>query len=50
LINVNVGHSHPNVLKAIKEQAARACYAYSGIATMPRVCLGEMLEEITPGI
>ena len=48
LINVNVGHSHPHVLKAIQEQAARACYAYPGIATRPRGRLGEMLEEITP--
>jgi taurine--2-oxoglutarate transaminase len=48
LINVNVGHSHPHVLKAIQEQAARTCYAYPGIATAPRARLGEMLEQITP--
>ncbi len=48
LINVNVGHGHPHVVKAIQEQAARICYAYPGIATKPRGRLGEMLEEITP--
>jgi taurine--2-oxoglutarate transaminase len=48
LINVNIGHSHPHVLKAIQEQAARICYPYPGITTMPRARLGEMLQEITP--
>ncbi|MFQ5943309.1 MAG: aminotransferase class III-fold pyridoxal phosphate-dependent enzyme [Anaerolineales bacterium] len=48
LINVNIGHRHPHVLKAIQEQADRTCYAYSGIATEPRAQLGEMLDEITP--
>lgn len=48
LINVNIGHSHPHVLKAIQEQAALACYAYPGIATAPRARLGELLNEITP--
>ena len=48
LINVNVGHSHPSVIKAIQDQAARLSYAYPGIATEPRARLGEMLREITP--
>ena len=48
LINVNIGHSHPHVLKAIQEQASQTCYAYPGIATKPRADLGEMLAEITP--
>lgn len=48
LINVNVGHSHPHVVKAIQEQAAKLCYAYPGIATEPRARLGELLQEVTP--
>jgi taurine--2-oxoglutarate transaminase len=48
LINVNVGHSHPHVIKAIQEQAALTSYAYPGIATLARARLGEMLKEITP--
>lgn len=49
LINVNIGHNHPYVVKAIQEQAARLCYAYPGIATEPRARLGELLQEIAPG-
>ena len=45
LINVNVGHSHPHVVKAIQEQAARICYAYPGIATRPRGRLVKCLKK-----
>lgn len=48
LVNVNVGHGHPHVIKAIQEQAAQVCYAYPGIATEPRARLGELLKAITP--
>ncbi len=48
LINVNVGHGHPHVIKTIQEQAARVCYAYPGIATDVRARLAEMLRGITP--
>lgn len=48
LINVNVGHGHPHVIKAVQEQAAKLCYAYPGIATEPRAKLGEMLKEVAP--
>jgi taurine--2-oxoglutarate transaminase len=47
LVNVNVGHGHPHVVKAIQEQAAKLCYAYPGIATEPRGKLAEMLSEIS---
>src|SRR5574341_2092022 len=49
LVNVNVGHGHPHVIKAIQEQAAKITYAYPGIATEPRARLGEMLAEVLPG-
>ncbi len=48
LINVNVGHGHPHVVKAIQEQATKVTYAYPGIATEPRAKLGELLREVTP--
>jgi len=49
LVNVNVGHSHPHVVKAIQEQAAKLCYVTPSDATEPRGRLGELLAEITPG-
>jgi taurine--2-oxoglutarate transaminase len=48
LINVNVGHGHPHVIRAIQEQVATMGHAYPGIATEPRARLGELLGEITP--
>jgi len=48
LINVNVGHGHPHVIKTIQEQAERVCYAYPGIATDVRGRLAEMIRGITP--
>lgn len=49
LVNVNIGHSHPHVVKAIQEQAANLCYVEPGFATEPRGRLGELLAEVTPG-
>ena len=48
LINVNIGHGHPKVVKAIQEQAAKLTYAYPAIATEPRARLAEMLKMIAP--
>jgi taurine--2-oxoglutarate transaminase len=48
LINVNIGHGNPHVIKAIQEQAAKFGHAYPAIATEPRARLGELLREITP--
>jgi taurine--2-oxoglutarate transaminase len=48
LINVNVGHGHPHVIKTIQDQVARMGHAYPGIATEPRARLGELLRDITP--
>ncbi len=49
LVNVNIGHSHPHVVKAIQEQAAKLCYVNPSFATEPRGRLGELLAEVTPG-
>jgi len=49
LVNTNVGHQHPTVVKAIQEQAGRLTFAAPGMATEPRGLLGKKLAEITPG-
>src|SRR5918996_112145 len=49
LMCVNIGHSHPRVVKAIQEQAASLAYANPFMATEPRALLGEKLAAITPG-
>jgi len=49
LMNMNIGHQHPSVIKAIQEQAAQLCYAHPGMATEARGLLGKRIAEITPG-
>lgn len=49
LVNVNIGHSHPHVVKAIQDQAAKLCYVDPSFATESRGRLGELLAEVTPG-
>jgi taurine--2-oxoglutarate transaminase len=49
LMNTNIGHQHPRVVKAIQEQAAKLCFVHPGNATEPRGLLGKKLAEVTPG-
>lgn len=49
LMNLNIGHQHPHVIKAIQEQAEHLCYAHPGMATVPRGRLGEKIAQISPG-
>ena len=49
LMNTNIGHQHPKVVKAIQEQAAKLCFVHPGNATEPRGLLGKKLAEVTPG-
>jgi taurine--2-oxoglutarate transaminase len=49
LMNVNIGHQHPKVVRAIQEQAAKLCFAHPGMATEPRGELGQKINEVTPG-
>ncbi|MBA2306115.1 MAG: aminotransferase class III-fold pyridoxal phosphate-dependent enzyme [Acidobacteria bacterium] len=49
LMCVNIGHSHPRVVKAIQDQVATLAYANPFMATEPRALLGEKLAAITPG-
>jgi taurine--2-oxoglutarate transaminase len=49
LMNVNIGHQHPKVVKAIQEQASQLCTCHPGMATSPRGNLGKIISNITPG-
>lgn len=49
LMSVNIGHSHPKVIAAMKEALDSVLYAYPGTATEPRARLGKLLSELAPG-
>ena len=49
LVNVSIGHQHPRVVAAIKEQADKLCTIGPPMATEARSTLARMLAEITPG-
>ncbi len=49
LVNVNIGHGNPHVIKAIQDHVSRISFAYPGIATEARGKLGELVAEVTPG-
>jgi taurine--2-oxoglutarate transaminase len=49
LMNMNIGHQHPKVIKAIQDQASQLCYAHPGMATEPRGLLGKRIAEVSPG-
>jgi len=49
LVNVSIGHQHPKLIAAIKEQAEKLCTIGPPMATEPRSQLGRLLAEVTPG-
>ncbi|HEY8628134.1 MAG TPA: aminotransferase class III-fold pyridoxal phosphate-dependent enzyme [Gaiellaceae bacterium] len=49
LVNVSIGHQHPKVIAAIKEQAEQLATIGPPMATESRSRLGKLLAEITPG-
>lgn len=49
LVNSNLGHQHPKLVEAIKEQAGRLCYIGPNFAEESRAKLAKRLAEITPG-
>src|SRR5438094_8059043 len=49
LVNVSIGHQHPRIVAAIKEQADRLCTIGPPMATESRSELGRLLAEVTPG-
>ena len=49
LVNVNIGHQHPKIIQAIKDQADKLCTIGPPMASESRSQLGRMLAEVTPG-
>jgi taurine---2-oxoglutarate transaminase len=49
LVNTSIGHQHPKVVQAIKEQADRLCTVAPSLANDKRGELARMLAEIAPG-
>ena len=49
LVNVNIGHQHPRIVAAIKEQADKLCTIGPPMANESRSRLGRLLAEVTPG-
>jgi len=49
LMSVNIGHSHPKVVEAMKKAAEGLIYAFPGTATEARAKLGKRLSELVPG-
>src|SRR5437764_7531060 len=49
LVNVSIGHGHPKVIAAIKEQAETLATIGPPMATESRSRLGKLLAEVTPG-
>jgi taurine--2-oxoglutarate transaminase len=49
LVNLSLGHQHPRLVAAIKEQADKLCTIGPPMATEARSTLARMLAEVTPG-
>jgi taurine--2-oxoglutarate transaminase len=49
LVNVSIGHQHPRVVEAVKEQAEQLCTIGPPMASESRSTLGRLLAEVTPG-
>lgn len=50
LMSVNIGHSHPKVIAAMKAQLDKQLlYTFPGTATEPRARVGKKLAELVPG-
>ncbi|MDF1565241.1 MAG: aminotransferase class III-fold pyridoxal phosphate-dependent enzyme [Deltaproteobacteria bacterium] len=49
LMSVNIGHGHPKVIQAIKDQADKLLFAFPGTATEIRARFSQRLAELMPG-
>src|SRR5579872_7130748 len=49
LVNLALGHQHPKLIAAIKEQADQLCTIGPPMATEARSTLARYLAEVTPG-
>lgn len=48
LVNANLGHQHPKIVQAIKDQADRLCYISPSLGSDVRSELAALMNEITP--
>lgn len=48
-VNTNIGHQHPKVVEAIKEQAEKLCFIAPNFGNEPRAKLAEQIARRTPG-
>ena len=48
LVNANLGHQHPKIVQAIKDQADKLCYIGPAMGSDVRSELAAMMAEITP--
>jgi taurine---2-oxoglutarate transaminase len=49
LVNLNIGHQHPKIVAAIRDQAERLATIGPPMANESRSQLGRLLAEVTPG-
>ena len=49
LVNVNLGHGHPKVVKAIQDQAAKVCYVLPSFGEESRAELARLIADVAPG-
>ena len=49
LVNLNIGHQHPKLIKAIQEQAARLCTIAPAFANDARSEAARLITEVAPG-
>ncbi|MEM7360879.1 MAG: aminotransferase class III-fold pyridoxal phosphate-dependent enzyme [Pseudomonadota bacterium] len=48
LVNANLGHQHPKIIQAIKDQADKLCYIGPAMGSDVRSELAALIEQITP--
>jgi len=48
LVNLNLGHQHPKIVQAIKDQADRLCYIGPAMGSDVRSELAALIADITP--
>jgi len=49
LMNMNIGHGHPKVIKAVQDQVASLSFAYPGLATEIKAKAAKALAPVKPG-
>ena len=48
LVNANLGHQHPKIVQAIKDQADKLCYIGPAMGSDVRSELASLMNEVTP--